>query len=200
MNSPDYLYTTPQISQALLHGIQTHKEDTVIELTKLRVKEPLTLMNFTDAKHQENVAKRIGINNFQTFTTNDTKLFKYLCAIDEIDGYRAVWDQDQIALCAKVIRTKLEKVSYQNYRPTNKLINRVTFTHGPGVSMYYQTKGKRKGRQIVSSVKKREKENAIRRKNERTRLYRATPVAKQFRKSPSSVTSTFKRPIIKSKK
>jgi hypothetical protein len=66
--------------------------------------------------------------------------------------------------------------------------------------MYYQTKGgKSRGRQLVSIVKKRDKENAIRRKNERSRLYRATSIAKNFRKSPASVT-TFKRPIIKRKK
>lgn len=202
MNSPDYLYTSPQISQAILHGIQTHKEDTVVELTKLRVTKPITVFEFTDAKHQENVANKIGINNFQTFTTNDTKLLKYICGIDELDGYRAIWDQDQIALCAKVIRTKLEIVSAQNYRPTNKLTNRVTFTHGPGVSMYYQTRyGKSKGRQVVSIIKKADKERAARRKSERIAIYKATSIAKKFKKSSSLKTRvTFKRPTIKRKK
>lgn len=200
MNSPDYLYTTPQISQALLHGIQTHKDDTIIELTKLRVREPLVLLNFKTARNQENIANKIGINKFQTFTTNDTKLLRQLCMIDEIDGYRAIWDQDQIALCAKVIRTKLEKMSSQNYRPTTRLINKVAFTHGPGESMYYQTLGKSKGRRIVSAVKRREKESAIQRKNERTRLYRATSIAKTFKKPPSTPRVAFKRPTIKRKR
>lgn len=203
MNSPDYLYTSPQISQAILHGLSTKKMFTVVELTKLRVTKPIHLINFKSAKEQTNYAIHMGINNFMPFSLDDVKLFAHICGKSDIDGYRAQWDQDQIALCAKVIRTKLEKVSSRNY--TNKNIelgfgfstNNINFEKSPNWSRsYYTVMGnKSRGRRLVKFVKGIEKRKAIKAKQERTLAY-------SFKKVKNTIKekSTFKRPVVRPKK
>jgi hypothetical protein len=187
MKSPDYLYTSPQISQAILHGFSTKPSvGTVVELTKLRVKKPIHLILFKNPTEQIIYASQMGINNFQPFTTNDIKLFKYVC--EDADGYRAVWDQDQIALCAKVIREKLEKVSSKNF--TNKYVSNqfgfnttnINFMKSPSKNKaYYETSiAKRLGRRLVKSVKRTEKNKAIELKKERKKIYQVAPLLKKF--------------------
>lgn len=190
MNSPDYLYTSPQISQAILHGISTKKLNTVVELTKLRVTKPIHLIVFKNSKEQLNYAIRnAGINNFMPYTLNDIKLFGHICKDNTIDGYRARWDQDQIALCAKVIRTKLEKAS--SYWFTNKNIeqkygitnNNINFIKSPNFSRaYYATANKRRGRRLVKGIKKVEKFKAARAKSNRMHLHRVLPHVKRYLK------------------
>lgn len=190
MNSPDYLYTSPQISQVILHGIMITKPNTFIELTKLRVKKPIHVLNFKNEQEQRNYAiVNAGIYNFVSYSLNDIKLFSHICKDPNIDGYRAKWDQDQIALCAKAIRTKLEKVSTQNF--TNKNIelrfgitqNNINFVTAKNYSTaYYRTANKRRGRQLVKSIKRVEKVKATRAKQNRTHLYRVLPHVKRYLK------------------
>lgn len=160
MNSPDYLYTSPQISQAILHGFSTRKKGTVVELTKLRVKKTITLINFKTPSDQIKFATYHGLSNFRVFSQNDTKLFKFMCEDHEIDGYRAHWDQDQIALCSKVIRDKLEKVSSTNYTDTFMQygfginINKINFVPSKRKNAsYYQTANKRHGKKLTKVLK-----------------------------------------------
>ena len=190
MRSTDYLYTSPQISQAILHGISTTRKNTLLELTKLRVKKPIHLIVFKNPKEQTNYAiLNAGINNFQPYTLNDVKLFSHICKDDSIDGYRAKWDQDQISLCAKVIRTKLEKVSSYMFSDTN--IKRqfgitsynVNFRKPIGQNaMYYRTSNKTRGRRLVKSIKATEKKKAVRTKQNRSHLYRVLPHVKRYLK------------------
>lgn len=206
MNSPDYLYTSPQISQAILHGLSTKKNFTVVELTKLRVVKPIHLLNFKSAKEQTNYAIHMGINNFIPFSLNDTKLFTYICGNEKIDGYRAHWDQDQIALCAKVIRTKLERVSSRNYNNKNIELsfgfttNNINFSKTPNWSKsYYEVMGnKTRGRRLVKFVKGIEKKRAIRAKQERTLAYKHKLLSKM--KNATREKLTFKRPVVRPKK
>lgn len=205
MNSPDYLYTSPQISQAILHGLSTKKNFTVVELTKLRVTKPIHLLNFKSAKQQTNYAIHMGINNFMPFSLNDKKLFVHICGRSDIDGYRAQWDQDQIALCAKVIRTKLEKVSSRNYTNKNVEIgfgfapNNINFAKSSNWSRaYYSVMGnKSRGRRLVKFVKGIEKRKAIKAKQERTLAYKHKLLSKV--KSTTS-SKKFKRPVVRPKK
>lgn len=179
MNSPDYLFTSPQISQALLHGVSIlgHKQGRFVELTKLRVKNSLSLIEFKTSKNQVNYSKSKGIN-LRPFGTDDIKLIQYICThVPSIDGYRAQWDQDQVTICSSAIRSKLEKVSTQIFRrdqlPFGSM--NVVFNKPRSLasnSMYYATMGnKRPGRRLVKNVKSKEKANAVKRKILRTRAF-----------------------------
>lgn len=188
MNSPDYLYTSPQISQAILHGLSHRRGRGIVELTKLRVKKPLHLVNFKNPYQQVNFAMNHGMNNFITYTTDDIKLLKKLCESGNksIDGWRAVWDQDQIALCARVIRDKLERVSYKNF-PSGALNfsnSNINFVRAKKVvASYYETMNKTKGRKLVKTIKSDEKKKAVTRKNIRRNYYqRAVPLLKSYLK------------------
>lgn len=64
LNSPDYLYMSPQISQAFFHGLDKSKitynapvsSREYIELTKIVVKKPLRLIKFNNAEEQKTYA------------------------------------------------------------------------------------------------------------------------------------------------
>ena len=135
----------------------------------------------------------MGINNFQPFTKDDVKLFKYICGSD-LDGYRAHWDQDQIALCAKVIRSKLEVVNsiiFTNM-PGGINTNNITFAKTSNwKKSYYMVP---RIRRVVKNIKAEEKKKAIELKKERTRLYSLGKiVVKNIQKK------VFKRPIVRKK-
>ena len=209
MNSPDYLFTSPQISQALLHGvfILGNKQQRFVELTKLKVKSSLKLLEFKTSKNQVNFSKSKGINLYP-FGKDDIHLITYMCEHEPfIDGYRAQWDQDQVTLCARVIRQKLERVSTQIFtkdqlpffhnnvyfespRPYDPLSKR---------SMYYMTLGNKKpGRRLVKSVKAKEKENAAKRKLLRVRTF---GIGKKTGSSTQAPAGTvFKRAVLKRKR
>ena len=189
MNSTDYLYTSPQISQAILHGISTKKFNTLLELTKLRVKKPIHLIVFKNSQEQTNYAIHMGINNFQPYTLNNTKFFTHTRMCIDVDGYRAQWDQDQISLCSKVIHTKLERVSSLTYSNSNIKSKfgitsyNVNFRRPIGQNaMYYRTSNKTRGRRLVKSIKATEKKKTIRAKQNRSHLYRVLPHVKKYLK------------------
>lgn len=202
MNSPDYLFTTPQISQALLHGvfILGNKQQRFVELTKLKVKSPLKLLEFKTSKNQVNFSKSKGINLYP-FTKDDIHLITYLCEHEpSIDGYRAQWDQDQVTLCARVIRQKLERVSTQIFKRDQLpfLHHNVSFEKPSSKrsSMYYMTMGnKQPGRRLVKSVKAKEKENAAKRKLLRVRTF---GIGKKTG-STSTPGTVFKRAVLRRK-
>lgn len=179
MRSKNYLYTSSQISQAVLHGFMVKEPYTFVELTKLRVTKPIHLLNFKSAAEQVNYARHMGLSNFEAFSYDDTKLFKFICDTD-LDGYKAFWDQDQIALCGKVIHTKLEKVSSSQYTNINLkygfgfTTNNIAFAKTPNrQKQYYKTRGsKALGRRFVKSIKRAEKDKAIKSKQERILLYK----------------------------
>lgn len=191
MKSPDYLYTSPQISQAILHGLSTRPINSIVELTKLRVKKPIRLYNFKTPTDQYRFAVSMGMNNFQLYTLNDIKLFRYLCkSDDDPDGYRAHWDQDQIALCADIIRDKLERVSSRNFTNRNIRVKfgfgqeNITFVKPPRKNAsYYETNVKQKGRKLVKNIKANEKKKAIQQKINRKKIYTmAFPLLKRYLK------------------
>jgi hypothetical protein len=205
MNSPDYLFTSPQISQALLHGvfILGNKQMRFVELTKLKVKSPLKLIEFKTSKNQVNYSKSKGIN-LKPFGTDDIKLIQYICAhVPELDGYRAQWDQDQVTICASAIKSKLERVSTQIFRRDQLPFfhYNVTF-ETPRVSsnaMYYMTTGnKRPGRRLVRNVKAKEKANATKRKQLRVRTFGVGKKTGGVAAPPSG--TVFKRAIIRRRK
>lgn len=217
MKSPNYLFTSPQISQALLHGLSIHENrnvygDSVVELTKLRVKKPLRLINFKYSTNQKSFANRImNFPKFKTFGSHDIRLLKFICTkmSDRVDGYRAIWDQDQVSLCARAIQQgKLEVVIQHDFNPTEfKQIknaqNNITFSKPSNRNIprkYYFTGKKTEGRQLVKVVKSVNKNIAIEAKQKRTRMYAAQSAAKRaanFAKAlgikPTSAT-TFNRP------
>lgn len=206
MNSPDYLFTSPQISQALLHGVSIlgNKQMRFIELTKLKVKESLRLIEFKTSKNQVNYSKSKGVN-LRPFGTDDIKLIQYICShVPTVDGYRAQWDQDQVTICASSIRQKLEKVSTQMFRRDQLPFQswNVAFNTPAKLrnSMYYFTvMSKRPGRRLVRSVKTKEKKNAAKRKLLRVRTF---GIGKKTAPAPPSAPSgtTFKRPTLRKKK
>lgn len=191
MKSPDYLYTSPQVSQAILHGISTRPLNSIVELTKLRVKKPIRLYNFKTPTDQYKFAVSMGMNNFQLYTLDDIKLFKYICNSDDNpDGYRAHWDQDQIALCADIIRDKLERVSSKNFTNTEIRAkfgfgrNNIIFVKPQRKNAsYYETNVKRRGRSLVKNIKSNEKKKAIERKLERKKMYNVVfPMLKKIKR------------------
>jgi hypothetical protein len=209
MNSPDYLFTSPQISQALLHGvfILGNKQQRFVELTKLKVKSSLKLLEFKTSKNQVNFSKSKGIELYP-FGTDDIHLITYLCEHEPfIDGYRAQWDQDQVTLCARVIRQKLERVSTQIFRRDQLpfLHHNISFEsprpYAPisKRSMYYMTMGNKKpGRRLVKSVKAKEKENAAKRKLLRVRTF---GIGKKTGSStPVPAGTVFKRAVLRPRK
>jgi hypothetical protein len=205
MNSPDYLFTSPQISQALLHGvfILGNKQQRFVELTKLKVKSPLKLIEFKTSSNQVNFSKSRGIELYP-FGTDDIHLITYLCEHEPyIDGYRAQWDQDQVTLCARVIRQKLERISTQIFRRDQLpfLHHNISFKKPSGASttrsMYYMTMGNKKpGRRLVKSVKAKEKENAAKRKLLRVRTF---GIGKKTG-STSTPGTVFKRAVLRPRK
>jgi len=204
MNSPNYLFTSPQISQALLHGVSIlgHKEGKLVELTKLKVKEPLTLLEFKTSKNQTNYSRSKGIN-LKPFGTDDIKLIQYICSnVPEIDGYRAQWDQDQVTVCAAVIKKKLERVSTQVFRRGDLPIGswNIAFNTPAKVrnAMYYASVGnKRLGRRLVRGVKQKEKDEAAKRKVLRVRTF---GIGKKTGAPPPPAGTVFKRAVIRRKK
>ena len=199
MKSPDYLFTSPQMSQALLHGVYMTNNSTtkIVELTKLRVREPLILLNFKSSKNQVNYARTKGVN-LRPFGTDDIKLIKYICAhVPDIDGYRAVWDQDQVTVCAKTIK-KLERVSVKTFIPSKLPISSYNIQFAVNVNKktgYYTSLGNKKpGRRLVKSVKNTEKKQAIERKLLRVRTFGI----KKPEVSPTRIV--FKRPTLRRKK
>ncbi len=205
MESPDYLYTSPQIQQALYHGLATHKNETVVQLTKLRVKKPLHLVVLETQQDQLNMANAALIKNFKLFANSDIKLLKELCKLTDpaaaVDGWRAPWDQDQIALCARVIMDKLEIVGGRYYDPEFTNVN-VEFISKAGKAYYRSTYG---GRQLVSRIKRSEKAKAAERKVERIAEYReralrpsmriVKKMAKKRAAPGPAPASGFKRPV-----
>lgn len=188
LNSPDYLFMSPQISQAFFHGLEKSKitynapvsSRNYVELTKIVVKKPLRLIKFNTAQEQKNFAEGFEItNNYKPFSYDDVKIIKYICSdTNSIDGYRAHWDQDQIAVCARSIKklkilgsydfdeeTILTKLGINSYQIA---FNR---TIKPG-SAYYVTNniGRKIGRNVIKSIKAHEKLQAIKRKEERIQI------------------------------
>jgi hypothetical protein len=196
------------MSQALLHGVSIigyNSSTRLIELTKLRVKAPLTLLEFKDSKNQVRYAKNKGMGNFKTFGADDIKIIKHICKnVPSLDGYRALWDQDQVTLCARVIRQKLERVSAHVFEPDKLPIRSLNVVFNPPIkrntnSMYYSTVGnKRPGRRLVKSVKTKEKENAKKRKILRVRTFGIGKKTGGVSAPPSG--TTFKRAILRRKK
>lgn len=162
MNSPDYLFTTPQIQQALYHGLEIFRRrrtpGTYIELTKLRVKEPLILANMESVNTQATIAEFFKIKNYRPFTGDDKKILEKMCKVfgSRLDGYRAIWDQDQIALCARVIRTKLERVATYTFDQNVAATTNVHFTER-GRSAYYKSYTK-PAKNLVKSILRRRRE------------------------------------------
>lgn len=229
LNSPDYLFMSPQISQSFFHGLEkskiTHNTPVssrdYIELTKIVVKKPLRLVRFNSAKEQKNFAEVMNIvNNYKTFSYDDLKIIKYICSdTKSIDGYRAHWDQDQIAVCARSIKSKLKILGTYNFDEDTILKNlginsyQVAFnrTIKPG-SAYYVTnnQGRKVGRKVVKVIKSYEKMNAIHRKQERIErlktpslknLTRTEAIKRRERRRLGLVKPmTFKRPALRKKK
>lgn len=204
MNSPDYLFTSPQISQAILHGVSIlgNKQMRFIELTKLKVKSSLNLLEFKTSKNQVNYSKSKGVN-LKPFGSDDIKLIQYICGhVPEVDGYRAQWDQDQVTICASAIKKKLEKVSTQVFRRDQLPFQswNVAFNTPAKLrnSMYYFTvMSKKPGRRLVRNVKAKEKVNAAKRKLLRVRTF---GVGKKTGGVPVTGGTVFKRPTVIRKK
>jgi len=229
LNSPDYLFMSPQISQAFFHGLEKSKitynapvsSRDYIELTKIVVKKPLRLIKFNSAKEQKNFAEVMNIvNNYKPFSYDDLKIIKHICSdTKSIDGYRAYWDQDQIAVCARSIKSKLKILGTYNFDEDTILKNlginsyQVAFnrTIKPG-SAYYVTnnEGKKTGRKVVKVIKSYEKMNAIRRKQERIEriktpsfknVTRSEAIKRRAQRRLGIVKRTvFKRPVQRPKK
>ena len=204
MESPDYLFMSPQIQQALYHGVATYVYGTLLEVTKLRVKKPLKLVKFETTQDQLNMASGVNIKNFELFTNSNIQLLKKICDMTDIDGWRIVWDQDQIAVCARVIKDKLKLVGGRLYDPNYMPNIMVSFNTRPGSRAYY-TANKR-GREVVLQLKRSEKAKAAERKAERTAEYqRAGPSMRIVKKiaKKKAVTRTpssgFKRPVKRGK-
>lgn len=229
LNSPDYLFMSPQISQAFLHGLDKSKiaynapvsSREYIELTKIVVKKPLRLIKFNSSQEQRNFASVFQItNNYHSFSYDDIKLIKYICSDTKfLDGYRAHWDQDQIAVCARSIKSKLKILGSYNFDEETLLtqlgINsyQVVFnrTIKPG-SAYYVTNniGRQIGRKVVKMIKRYEKNAAIKRKQERIQrlrmpsfknITRAEAIKRRLTRRLGLVkTVTFKRPAMRPRK
>jgi len=207
MNSPDYLFTSPQISQALLHGVSIlgSKQGRFIELTKLKVKESLRLLEFKTSKNQVNYSSSKGIN-LKPFGVDDIKLIQYICSsVPDIDGYRAVWDQDQVTVCASVIKKKLERISRHVFRRGELPFGswNVAFNTPASIkhAMYYFTMGSKKpGRRLTRSVKLKEKENAAKRKILRTRTFGIGKKTGAGGGTSVKTGTVFKRPVLRKKK
>lgn len=229
LNSPDYLYMSPQISQAFFHGLDKSKitynapvsSREYIELTKIVVKKPLRLIKFNNAEEQKTYAEGFELtNNYKPFSYNDVKIIKHICSdTKSIDGYRAHWDQDQVAVCARSIKNKLKILGSYNFDEETVLtvlgINsyQVVFNRKikPG-SAYYVTNniGRQVGRKVVKSIKAHEKLKAIKRKQERIQrirtpsfknITRAEAIKRRERRRLGLVKPTlFKRPVRRLKK
>jgi hypothetical protein len=199
MKSPDYLFTSPQMSQALLHGIDVVGDDPtrMIELTKLKVKEPLVLLNFAQSRNQVNYARTMYGIQMKPFGLGDIKLIKSICAKDPIvDGYRAFWDQDQITLCARSLK-KVVRVATYTFRSDELPLgpDNVSFNVNETSNMaYYISKFKKTSRQIIKNVKRKEKVKAVTQKSMRKALYSGPPVPV----APAPVL--YKRPALRKKK
>lgn len=229
LNSPDYLFMSPQISQAFFHGLEKSKftqnapvsSRNYIELTKIVVKRPLRLIKFNTAKEQKEYAEVLNIvNNYKPFSYDDLKIIKHICSdTKSIDGYRAHWDQDQIAICARSIK-KLKILGTYNLDEETVLTNlginsyQLAFnrTVKPGSAYYITTnEGRKIGRKAISIIKKYEKMNAIRRKQERIQriktpsfknITRAEAIKRREKRRLGVITKPriFKRPVIHRKK
>jgi hypothetical protein len=194
MKSPDYLFTSPQISQALLHGIDItgYDPDRYVELTRLRVKKPLVLVKFETSKEQIEYANMLGLK-MKAFGLDDIKLIEKICEkLPHIDGYRAFWDQDQVTLCARAMREKLEVTGRYKFDVQRLSVQpeEITFVTSKESNLaYYIPKYKEKSRRLIKQIKRSEKNQAI--------------VAKKIRtlgKIPPAPTGTFKRPALRKKK
>lgn len=224
LNTKDHLYMSPQISQAFLHGLKISKflfnapvsAKYYIELTKLVVKKPLRLIHFKTAKNQKNFANTMNVsnNNFNLYSYDDLKLLQFICKDTKfIDGYRAHWDQDQIAICARSI-PKVKILNSYNFDEDTVLShfginsNQVVFRRRPGSAYYVSNNNKHAlGKKITKQIKRYEKRNAIRRKLERLQRLRVGSLKnlrrqeairrRALRRAGSSVPrpSTFKRPV-----
>jgi hypothetical protein len=199
MSSPRYLYTSPQISQALYHGLawlknNSNRMDKYVELTKLRVKEPIHVIELKSKESQVKLANYYGINNFKPFTADDTKILVQLCNDrQDVDGWIAKWDQDQIALCERVIRKKLEVVDTIKISSGVAGYVRTSFETINNAAGFYFSK---LGRRVVKKVKAQQKEKAVARKIERMRK-QTTSVRgiSRIAKKLASNTQIFKRPM-----
>ncbi len=204
MESPDYLFMSPQIQQALYHGLDTHRYGTMIQITKLRVKKPLKLVKFETTQEQLNMASGANIEPFDLFSNSNIQLLKKICDMTDIDGWRIVWDQDQIAVCARVIKDKLKVVGGRLYDPNYMPNIMVSFNTRPSRAYYTSTKS---GRELVLQLKRSEKAKAAERKAERTAEYqRAGPsmrvvkkIAKKRAAPGPAPASGFKRPVKRGK-
>jgi hypothetical protein len=194
MKSPDYLFTSPQISQALLHGIEItgYYPDRYVELTKLRVKKPLVLLNFDTSKEQIEYANSLGLK-IKAFGLDDIKLIEKICETQpRIDGYRAYWDQDQVTICAKAMREKLQVVGRYKFDVQKLSVqpDDITFvTNRKSNLAYYMPRYKKTGRRLVKNIKKAEKKEAATAKKIRT-----------LGKIPPAPTGAYKRPALRKKK
>lgn len=226
LNTTDHLFMSPQISQAFLHGLKISKflfnapvsSKYYIELTKLVVRKPLRLIHFKTAKDQKNFAIVMNIKkNFNLFSYDDLELLKFICKDTQfIDGYRAHWDQDQIAICARSI-PKMKILNSYNFHEDTVLSyfginsNQVLFKRKPGTAYYVSNNNKHAiGKKITKQIKRYEKANAIRRKLERLRrlrvgslknLRRQEAIRRRALRRAGTIPRpvTFKRPALRKK-
>ena len=227
LNSPDHLFMSPQISQAFFHGLEKSKftynapvsSKDYIELTKIVVKKPLRLIRFKSAQQQKDFAEVSEIvNNYRPFSYDDIKIIKHICnETTFLDGYRAYWDQDQIAVCARSIKSKLKILGSYNFDEDMVLTQfglnsyQLAFNRRSNpASAYYVTNNNRHqiGRKVVKIIKHYDKANAIRRKQERLQRLRIAGVTKSVkrqeaikrraaRRAGTAKPATFKRPAMR---
>lgn len=147
--SPDYLFTSLQAQQSLLHGISETSRLPVIH--KLKTLRPLRLIEFKTPQDQIKFAREHQIvftrkkkllpslkykyqpfRSLKPFTWDDVKVIKYICARLDFDGYIARWDQDQVTLCMNRVKFKrdIEIVKKFHWKITRVPEKNVTFKTG----------------------------------------------------------------------
>lgn len=148
-NSPDYLYTSLQAQQSVLHGISERFKPMV--LYKLKTLRPLKLIEFKTPKDQKDFARRYKLtfvrkktkSTFRPiipYSWDDVKIIKYICKNLDFDGYIARFDQDQVTLCMSRVKfgrdIKVLKI-YNNLNITGIQESNVSFKKG-----FYRSKKK----------------------------------------------------------
>lgn len=220
IDESEYLFTSPQISQALYHGIERLRSklaslaynnygDYVVELTQLKVKRPFQVVSFGTHSNQVRYALETFQKRMKPFSYANVKLIQAMCDRSNLaGGYRAIWDQDQITLCPRLIRN-LEVVRQFYYDIDSPVIrnvinrNLVTYNEGknkPG-SMYCRIPNYPKC--IVKNLRSKLKSITLEKREAMKRLHSPTEVTKRrlvrtaqkiAKKFPSPSSVTFKRP------
>ncbi len=222
INESEYLFTSPQISQALYHGIErlrmklasltyNNYGDYVVELSQLKVKRPFQVVVFNSSNNQVRYALEKFRKKMKPFTYANVKLIQAMCDRSNLaGGYRAIWDQDQITLCPRLIKN-LEVVRQFYYDIGSpviwNVINRNLVTYSPGKnkpgSMYCRIENREHPKCIMKNLRSKLKSITFEKRLAMKRLHSPTEVLKRrlartaksyAKRYPSPSSTVFKRP------